>query len=142
MSYVTLTGPQTTTIIASFSVPANAAAGSLIAGNLTFSTFTPPQSVIVVPSTEVWSIIDIYTIGSVTPDAMLVMYINGRPQDTMPNLNSLNLNLLTRFKLAEAIKLAPTFTFNVAISLLAANGATAQTYYVYFSVVRAPFVAK
>jgi len=141
MSYVTLTGPQTTVVIARFDVPANAPAGTIINGQLQFSPFTPPMNVITIPSTEIWSIIDIYVIGTYSPDATLLMYINGRPQDITPNLNSLNLNLLTRFKLAEAVKLAPTFVFNVAIQLLAANGASAQSYFVYFSVVRAPFVA-
>ena len=66
--------------------------------------------------------------------------INGYPQDINPNLNSLNLNLLTRWKLTQALKLPPASTWFTTITLLAANGTSAQTYTVYFSVIRAPYV--
>jgi hypothetical protein len=88
----------------------------------------------------VWSIVDIYIIGSVSPDALLSIYINGYPQDINPNLNSLNLNLLTRWKLTQALKLPPASTWFTTITLLANNGSSQQTYTVYFSVIRAPYV--
>ena len=138
--YVTLTGPQTTVMIASFSVAASAAAGTVIQGSIiAFGPNSPPVTAVQVPITEVWSIVDMYTIGSVSPDAQLSIYINGYPQDVYPNLNSMNLNLLTRFKLTQAIKIPPAATWFVTITLLGANGSSAQTYYVYFTVVRAPF---
>lgn len=140
-AYVTLTGPQTTVMVASFSVAASAAAGSVIQGSiLAFGPQSPAVSAPQVPITEVWSIVDIYIIGSVSPDALLSIYINGYPQDINPNLNSLNLNNLTRWKLTQALKLPPASTWFTTITLLAANGSSAQTYTVYFSVIRAPYV--
>ena len=140
-SYVTLTGPQTTVMPASFNIAASAAAGSVIQGSiLAFGPQSPAVTAPQVPITEVWSIVDLYIIGTVTPDALLSIYINGYPQDINPDLNSLNLNNLTRWKLMQALKLPPASTWFTTVTLMAANGTSQQTYTVYFSVIRAPYL--
>ena len=140
-SYVTLTGPQTTVMPASFTIAASADAGSVIPGAiLAFGPQSPAVAAPQVPITEVWSIVDLYIIGSVTPDALLSIYINGYPQDINPDLNSLNLNNLTRWKLMQALKLPPASTWFTTVTLMAANGTSQQTYTVYFSVIKAPYL--
>ena len=140
-AYVTITGPQPTVFIVSFSVAASAAAGTVIQGSISaFGANQPAQSAITVPSTEVWSIVDLYTLSTVSPDAQVQLYVNGYLQNIQPTLNSVYINNYSKWKLTQVFKLPPTATWSISIVLLAANGTTAQTYTLYMSAVRAPFI--
>ena len=139
-AYVTLTGPQTTVIVVTFSVASGAAQGTIINGTIyPFGANQPGVSAVTVPSTEVWSIVDMYTLSTVTPDAQVLLYVNGYQQDIMPTLNSIYINNYSKWKLKEAFKLPPTSTWNINIVLLGTSS-SAQTYYLYLSVVRAPYI--
>ncbi len=139
-AYVTLTGPQPTVFIVTFSVPANAAAGSVIQGQISaFGPLMPATSSVTVPITEVWSIVSFYTLATYSPDASIQLLINGYPQNISPTLNSVYINNYNKWRLDTAIKLPPASTFTVNIVLLAANGSSQQTYTLYMGAVRAPF---
>ncbi len=51
------------------------------------------------------------------------------------------INNYKKWTLNQAIKIPPASTWSVNVVLLAANGTSAQTYTLYISAVRAPFVA-
>ena len=139
-AYVTLTGPQPTVFIVTFSVPANAAAGSVIQGQINaFGPLMPATSSVTVPITEVWSIVSFYTLATYSPDASIQLLINGYPQNISPTLNSVYINNYNKWRLDTAIKLPPASTFTVNIVLLAANGSNQQNYTLYMGAVRAPF---
>ena len=139
-AYVTLTGHQTTVIVVTFSVASGAAAGTIINGTMyPFGANQPGVSAVTVPSTEVWSIVNMYTLSTYTPDAQVLLYVNGYQQDIMPTLNSIYINNYNQWKLKEAFKLPPTATWNINIVLLGTSS-SAQTYYLYLSVVRAPYI--
>jgi len=141
-AYVTLTGPQPTVFIVTFSVAANAAAGTVIQGSISaFGALMPATSSVQVPITEVWSIVDFYTLSTVSPDAQIQLLINGYIQNIYPTLNSVYINQYKKWTLNQAIKIPPASTWSVNIVLLGNNGSSAQTYTLYISAVRAPFVA-
>jgi len=141
-AYVTLTGPQPTVFIVTFSIAANAPAGTVIQGSIqAFGALMPATSSVQVPITEVWSIIDFYTLSTVSPDAQIQLLINGYIQNIYPTLNSVYINNYKKWTLTQAIKIPPASTWSVSIVLLGNNGSSAQTYTLYISAVRAPFVA-
>ena len=141
-AYVTLTGPQPTVFIVTFSIAASAAAGTVVPGSIhAFGTLMPATQSVQVPITEVWSIVGFYTLSTYSPDAQIQLLINGYPQNIQPTLNSVYVNNYNQWKLNEAIKIPPASTWTVNAILLAANGSSAQTYTLYISAVRAPFVA-
>jgi len=141
-AYVTLTGPQPTVFIVTFSIAANAVAGTVVQGNISaFGALMPATSSVQVPITEVWSIVDFYTLSTVSPDAQIQLFINGYPQNIYPTLNSVYINQYKKWMLNQAIKIPPASTWSVNIVLLGNNGSSAQTYTLYISAVRAPFVA-
>jgi len=141
-AYVTLTGPQPTVFIVTFSIAASAAAGSVVQGSISaFGALMPATQSVNVPITEVWSIVDFYTLATVTPDAQIQLFINGYPQNIYPTLNSVYINNYKKWTLNQAIKIPPASTWSVNAVLLGTNGTTAQTYTLYISAVRAPFVA-
>jgi len=139
-AYVTLTGPQPTVFIVTFNVAANAAAGTVVQGQISaFGPLMPASASVTVPITEVWSIVSFYTLATYSPDASIQLLINGYPQNISPTLNSVYINNYNKWRLDTAIKLPPASTFTVNIVLLGANGANAQTYTLYMGAVRAPF---
>jgi len=139
-AYVTLTGPQPTVVIVTFSVAASAAAGSVIQGQISaFGPLMPASTQVTVPITEVWNIVSFYTLSTYSPDASIQLLINGYSQSISPTLNSVYINNYNKWRLDTAIKLPPASTFSVNIVLLAANGSSAQTYTLYLGMVRAPF---
>jgi hypothetical protein len=141
-AYVTLTGPQPTVFIVSFSIAASAAAGTVVQGSIqAFGALMPATQSVEVPITEVWSIVDFYTLSTVSPDAQIQLLINGYIQNIYPTLNSVYINNYKKWTLNQAIKIPPASTWSVNIVLLGANGSSAQTYTLYISAVRAPFVA-
>jgi len=115
-------------------------AGTIVQGQIqAFGPLVPTQPVAVVPATEVWHITDIYVVGGpVAADAQLITIINGYIQNIAPKLSSLNLNLLTRFRLPMSIPLAPNTTWASSLNLLATPSANA-TQLVTYKVVKAPF---
>jgi len=140
-AYVTLTGPQPTVFIVTFTISANASAGTVIQGNIqAFGALMPASTVVQVPITEVWSIVDFYTLSTYSPDAQIQLLINGYPQNIYPTLNSVYINNYKKWTLHQAIKIPPASTWSVNIVLLAANGSSAQTYTLYISAIRAPYV--
>jgi hypothetical protein len=141
-AYVTLTGPQPTVFIVTFSIAANAVAGTVVQGSIqAFGALMPASTVVQVPITEVWSIVDFYTLSTVSPDAQIQLLINGYPQNIYPTLNSVYINNYKKWTLNQAIKIPPASTWSVNIVLLANNGSSQQIYTLYISAVRAPFVA-
>jgi len=139
-AYVTLTGPQPTVFIVTFNIAANAAAGTVVQGQISaFGPLMPASPQVTVPITEVWSIVSFYTLATYSPDASIQLLINGYPQNISPTLNSVYINNYNKWRLDTAIKLPPASTFTVNIVLLGANGANAQTYTLYMGAVRAPF---
>jgi hypothetical protein len=139
-AYVTLTGPQPTVFIVTFTVAPSAAAGSVIQGQINaFGPLMPASTSVTVPITEVWSIVSFYTLATYSPDASIQLLINGYPQNISPTLNSVYINNYNKWRLDTAIKLPPASTFTVNIVLLAQNGSNQQTYTLYMGAVRAPF---
>lgn len=133
-------GPQGGEITVTYSIASGAVAGTVVQGNIVaFGPLVPQQSVTVVPITEVWHVVDIYVQGAPSVvDASLITTINGYVQNVNPKLSSLNLNLLTRFRLPQSIPLAPASSFSSSISLLAAASA-AGTQVLTYQVVKSPF---
>jgi hypothetical protein len=141
-AYVTLTGPQPTVFIVTFNISANASAGTVIQGNISaYGALMPATQSVQVPITEVWSIIDFYTLSTYTPDAQIQLLINGYIQNIYPTLNSVYINQYKKWTLSQAIKIPPASTWSMNIVLLANNGSNPQTYTLYISAIRAPFVA-
>ena len=133
-------GPQTTEVTVSYSLTPSQTAGSIVQGQMqSFGPLVPTSPRVTVPSTEVWHIIDIYVVGGpVAADALVLTTINGYPQNIAPKLSSLNLNLLTRFRLTLSIPLAPNTTWSSSLSLLA-TPTTNATQLLTYKITRAPF---
>jgi hypothetical protein len=140
-SYVTLTGPQATVFIVTASLPANAGAGTVVQASIQIAPQLPAVSSVVVPSTEVWSIVDLYTLTTYSPDAAIQLYINGYLQDIYPTLNSVYINNYKKWTLTQAIKLPPTASWTIQLVTLGAVGSSAVSVTLYISAIRAPFVA-
>lgn len=123
---VTAIGPQTTELTVTYSIATSAPAGTVVSGNIVaFGPLTPSGGTVVVPNTEVWHLIDLYVAGApVGPDAFVVTTLNGYQQNFQPKLSSMNLNLLTRFRLASSIPYIPNSSFSTSLVTLAAAGAS------------------
>jgi hypothetical protein len=133
-------GPQGAEITVTYSIPSGASAGTVIQGNVVaFGPLVPQQNVVVIPITEVWHIVDIYVQGApAVVDATLITTVNGYVQNINPKLSSLNLNLLTRFRLQQSIPLAPSASFSSSISLLSTTS-TSGTQVLTYKVIKSPF---
>ena len=107
-AYVTLTGPQPTVFIVTFNIAASAAAGTVVPGQISaFGALMPATQSVQVPITEAWSIVDFYTLSTVSPDAQIQLLINGYPQNIYPTLNSVYINNYKKWTLNAAIKIPP-----------------------------------
>ena len=124
---VILTGPQDFEISISFTLTNVMVAGQIVPGTIqAFGPFVPISSLVQVPITEVWHIVDVYTVGGpVGPDANIQIFLNGYQQQINPKLSSCNLNLITRFQLGQTVVFSPASTVSVSIVLLAAPVANA-----------------
>jgi hypothetical protein len=142
-SLVTLSGPQPTTAIVSFSVAASAPANSIVAGSIAnaFGPLVPATETIQVPITERWDIVDMWTQGVQTPDATPIITVNGYPQVVSSDFNSMNQNVLTRFRLTTSIVLVPGASVSISAATLQANGTSAVTLVLYVKIRRSPFGA-
>ena len=138
---VMTTGAQPVELTVSFTVPANSPAGSIVQGNISaFGPLVAASNTIVIPITEVWHIIDMYVIGApAAVDATIIPLINGYVQNVNPKLSSVNLNLLTRFRLPMSLPLSPSSTIAVSISTLALSGGATATQILTVKVTRAPY---
>jgi len=133
-------GPQPTEVTVSYSLTTAQTAGTIVQGQIqAFGPLVPTSPTVTVPSTEVWHIIDIYVVGGpVAADALVITVINGYVQNIAPKLSSLNLNLLTRFRLPMSIPLAPNTTWSSSLSLLA-TPSTNATQLLTYKITRSPF---
>jgi hypothetical protein len=134
-------GPQTTELTVTWTIPANAPAGSVIVGTITaFGPLGGSVSSIFTPIVEVWHILDLYVVGGpVGPDAVVFTLINGYVQNFQAKLSSINLNILTRYRLSDSIPIPPASQVSSSISTLSLNGATAVTQTGTYRVNKAPF---
>jgi hypothetical protein len=126
---VLLTGPQDFEITCAFALNNTMVAGQIIPAVITaFGPFVPAAAQVQLPITEVWHVVDIYTVGApVGPDAFIQLFLNGYQQQINPKISSVNLNLITRFQLQQTLVFAPASTVSVSIVLLAAPvGAVTQ----------------
>lgn len=139
-SLVTLTGPQKTEMQVSYSLTTSQTQGQSVNGNITaFGPLVGSSTTIVVPITEVWHITDVYINGTpVGPNGQLLIVINGYPQVVSPSIANTNINLLTRFRLAQSIPLSPAVSFSISLVLDSAPTAAA-TQSVYFPMIRSPY---
>ena len=133
-------GSQPTEINVNFSLTTTQTTGSVVAGNIeAFGPLSPPQPVVTVPAVEVWHITDLYVLGGpVAADGQVLLLINGYIQNIAPKLSSLNLNLLTRFRLPYSIPLAPNTTWSTSLYLLQTPTVNA-TQLLTIKVQKAPF---
>lgn len=139
-SLVVLTGPQKSEMIVNFSLLTTQVAGQPVAGSVTaFGPQVAGSSSPTVPITEVWHITDVYINGSpVGPNGQIQLLVNGFTQVVAPSIANTDLNLLTRFRLAQSVVLTPATTF--AMSLVLASAPTAAaTQSVYFPFFRSPY---
>lgn len=134
-------GPQTTELTVTYTIAASAPAGTIIVGSITaFGPLGGSSSQFFTPIVEVWHIVDLYdTGGPVGPDAIVFTVINGYVQNFQAKLSSINLNILTRYRLTDSIPIPPASQVSSSISLLAANGASAVTQIVTYRVNKAPY---
>lgn len=124
-----------------FSVPASAPAGTVVIGNITRIIGQPSQQIVVVPNTELWSIEDLYTQASQTPDANIQPVRNASIQPFQPDLNSLIVQYQTRVKLENhPLILKPGDQFYINAITTSANGSSAVTLTLYAKVVRMSLV--
>lgn len=139
-SLVVLTGPQKSEMIVNFSLTTTQTAGQPVPGSITaFGPLVGANTVVTVPITEVWHITDVYINGApVGPNGQILLLINGYPQVIAPSISNTNLNLLTRFRLAQSVPLSPASTFSMSLVISAVPGAAA-TQSVYFPFVRSPY---
>lgn len=123
---VILTGPQDFEITASFALTAAMVAGQIVPGTIAaFGPFVPTSTSVQIPITEVWHVVDVYTVGGpVGPDANIQIFLNGYQQQINPKLSSVNLNLITRFQLQQSLVFSPASTIAISIVLLAAPTAS------------------
>jgi hypothetical protein len=134
---------QTITVqgIVTFNEPANAAAGSVLTGNLQLlGPDTPATTSQPVPINEVWNIKDIYSAGVVSggADASLTLVVNGISQPLGFTVSTIDINKLSRFKLDKSIPILPGSTVQIKATLLGAVGASAVTQTVYVTIERVP----
>jgi hypothetical protein len=140
-SQVMATGPQPFEITITFSIAGGAPAGTIVPGSISaFGPLVAAATTVVVPITEVWHIVDIYKQGGpAVVDAFILVLINGYVQNVQVKLSSINLNLLTRFRLGQSIVLSPASTFAVSLQLLATAPAGGGTETITFQTIKSPF---
>lgn len=138
---VLATGPQPTVIIATFTVPASSAVGTIVQAQVAgFGPLVGSQTTIVIPITEVWHVVRMSIVGAPTAaDATLLTFVSGYIQNIQPTLSILNINLLQPFQMPQSIPLGPGTTFASSISLLAASPSSSTVQTVQYQVVRAPY---
>ena len=139
-SLVAQVGPQTNTIIVSYTIPNSAASGTVCQGSISaFGPLVGATNPVVVPSTDVWVLDDMWVVGGPAyVDAQVMTILNGIPQNFYPTLSSMNLNLLTRYKLSQKIPIYANYTFASSITTLAAGPSTGGTQTLVYQVQRGP----
>lgn len=140
VNYVAATGAQDFQWNISFSLTTSQTAGTVVQGNIqAFGSQAPSSALVTVPITEVWQITDMYVVGSpVAADGLLNIYVNGYLQNIQPSLSSMNLNILTRFRMSMSMPLGPSFSWFVNLVLLAEPSAAA-TQTVIFKGTKSPY---
>jgi len=139
-SLVAQVGPQTTTILVSYTVPNAAASGTVVQGSISaFGPLVGASNPVVIPSTDVWILDDMWVVGGPAyVDAQVMTILNGIPQNFYPTLSSMNLNLLTRYKLTQKIPFYANYTFASTLTTLAAGPSTGGVQNLVYQVQRGP----
>jgi hypothetical protein len=139
-SLVAQVGPQTNIILVSYTIPNSAASGTVAQGSVAaFGPLVGATNPVVVPSTDVWLLEDMWVVGGPAfVDAQVMTILNGIPQNFYPTLSSMNQNTLTRFRLSQKIPIYANYTFASTITTLAAGPATGGTQVVQYQVQRGP----
>ena len=121
---------QGTTATLQLSVPASQPIGLLPNSDVAFYPFGLAVSAVnVVPSTEVWRLINMVVYSALTPDIMVGLVVNGQNQPLSVDLNTVVIqgNSSRINAINPYMDLPANSTFNFTAYLTAANGSTAQT---------------
>ncbi len=121
---------QGTTAILQLNIPASQGIGYLPNSDIAFYPFglgTSPVSV--VPSTEVWRLIDVVIYSSITPDIILGLVVNGQNQPFAVDLNTVVVSGSSSrvHPINPYLDIPANSTFNFTAYLTQANGTSAQT---------------
>jgi len=139
-SLVAQVGPQPNVAIVSYTVANSAAQGAVCTGTISaFGPLVGSTNPIVIPSTDVWVLTDMWVVGGPAfVDAQVMTILNGIPQNFYPPLSSMNINLNTRWRLPTYVPIYANYTFASTITLLAAGPSTGGTQLVYYHFLRGP----
>lgn len=122
---VSLNSPQQNFANATFTVPASAPAGSIL--NCTLYPFGYSQAStasFVIPSNEVWNLLEIYVGESLAVDAQPIFYVNGQTQPFSINLNATISSNSARVPVLTPIAFDPGITLQMSVVTTEANSAT------------------
>lgn len=134
-------GPIPQVLRVKFDFAANTAAGTEVLGSITTDPKLPPKTEILIPSTEVWHIVDIYaeTTGDIGADGYLDLYIDDLKQNLRFGPMSQTLKtLLKPIALRQAIVLNGNSKVVFSFQNRAAVGASAVSTVITVEVVRIP----
>ena len=132
---------QGTTATLQLSIPASQGAGALPNADIGFYPFGLALSAVnVVPSTEVWRLMDMVIYSEITPDIMVGLTVNGQNQPLSVDLNTTAVSGASdRIKSIDPyLDIPANSTFNFTAYLTADNGTTAQTINVSVKMQRIP----
>ena len=131
-------------IRAFFSLSASLAANSIVTGNLSLSqTDNTGTSPITVPPNEIWHFVDAYVSAALSVNILLDVKVGNTPQnlnfDTATMVASGgNTSRVNPFQAMQGLTIPGNNTITITGQTDAANGTTAATETVYFTVVRQP----
>jgi hypothetical protein len=120
--------------IINWAIPASAPANTPIIANIIRIQGQPAQQTVTTSSGEILTIEDLWTPASYTPDGNIQFVINNRPVNVNPDLNSMQQSLQNKYHLSPQLQIVDAKPLYLNLYLQAANGATAQTYYLYAKV--------
>jgi hypothetical protein len=116
---------QTAVVYTTFTIAGSAIAFSSSSGNLyIYGLSQPAVTSFVVPSSEMWHLVDIYISSSLSIDAQFQLVVNGIVQPLVIELNSTIVTNSARVKLPTPFTILPNQTISTNFLIYTANGAT------------------
>jgi len=138
MSAIELIAPKEELWTVTYTFPANAPVGTEVSGSVTRFPGAPSESIILVPSAEIFHIMDTYVLASVSPDIMIDVEIDAVAQRLNIQANAFRLDLVSRVYLTESVVVEGGRQLVFKAKNLTAVGAAAVTITTYAKVLKIP----
>ncbi len=144
MSFVRLTAETSQVAVATATFQANAPAGTTVLASIsTIRGLSPATQQHTVPASEFWYITSFYLPAGVSPsavNAIVFTFVNDTQQPLAPAESEIQQNIYNKLKLSPAqwLKLPPAESWYMQFQSQVANGSSATTVTINFTILRVP----